>query len=93
MLQYPQKITLCGFGGQGIILTAVMLGTAAVTKGDITKLGIPDANTTVSTSTNEGLKVVQTGHNYKVDIDTAITFILDCGDSVDLTTKPSIPLD
>ena len=32
MLQYPQKITLCGFGGQGIILTAVMLGTAAVTK-------------------------------------------------------------
>ena len=68
-------------------------GTAAVTKGDITKLGIPDANTTVSTSTNEGLKVVKTGHDYKVDIDTAITFILDCGDSVDLTTKPSIPLD
>ena len=28
-----------------------------------------------------------------IDIDTAITFILDCGDSVDLTTKPSIPLD
>ena len=68
-------------------------GTAAVTKGDITKLGIPDANTTVSTSANEGLKVVKTGHDYKVDIDTAITFILDCGDSVDLTTKPSIPLD
>ena len=68
-------------------------GTAAVTKTDITKLGIPDANTIVSTSTNEGLKVVQTGHTYKVDIDTAITFILDCGDSVDLTTKPSIPLD
>ena len=68
-------------------------GTAAVTKDDITGLGIPGANTTVSTSTNEGLKVVQTGHNYKVDIDTAITFILDCGDSVDLTTKPSIPLD
>ena len=35
MLQYPQKITLCGFGGQGIILTAVMLGTAAVTKGGL----------------------------------------------------------
>ena len=32
MLQYPQKITLCGFGGQGIILAAVILGTAAVTK-------------------------------------------------------------
>lgn len=35
MLQYPQKITLCGFGGQGIILTAVMLGTAAVTRGGL----------------------------------------------------------
>lgn len=35
MLQYPQKITLCGFGGQGIILSAVMLGTAAVTKGGL----------------------------------------------------------
>ncbi|NLU24559.1 MAG: ketoisovalerate oxidoreductase [Clostridiales bacterium] len=35
MLQYPQKISLCGFGGQGIILTAVMLGTAAVTKGGL----------------------------------------------------------
>ena len=32
MLQYPQNITLCGFGGQGIILTAVLLGTAAVTR-------------------------------------------------------------
>lgn len=68
-------------------------GTAAVTKADITKLGIPDANTTVSTSTNEGLKVVKTGHDYKIDIDTAITFIFDCGNSVDLTDTPSIPLD
>lgn len=58
-------------------------GTAAVTKTDITKLGIPDANTTVSTSANEGLKVVKTGHDYKIDIDTAITFIFDCGNSVD----------
>ena len=31
MLQYPQKITLCGFGGQGIILTAVMLGSTETT--------------------------------------------------------------
>ena len=68
-------------------------GTAAVTKTDITKLGIPDANTTVSTSANEGLKVVKTGHDYKIDIDTAITFIFDCGNSVDLTDTPSIPLD
>jgi 2-oxoglutarate ferredoxin oxidoreductase subunit gamma len=35
MLQYPQKITLCGFGGQGIILTAVLLGTTAVTRGNL----------------------------------------------------------
>lgn len=35
MLHYPQKITLCGFGGQGIILTAVLLGTTAVTKGGL----------------------------------------------------------
>ncbi len=35
MLPYPQKITLCGFGGQGIILSAVLLGTAAVTKGGL----------------------------------------------------------
>lgn len=32
MLTYPLNITLCGFGGQGIILSAVMLGTTAVTK-------------------------------------------------------------
>lgn len=28
-----QSITLCGMGGQGIILSAVILGTAAVTRG------------------------------------------------------------
>ncbi|MCD2492548.1 2-oxoacid:acceptor oxidoreductase family protein [Lacrimispora sp. NSJ-141] len=35
MVTYPQRITLCGFGGQGIILSAVILGTTAVTKGDL----------------------------------------------------------
>jgi Pyruvate/2-oxoacid:ferredoxin oxidoreductase gamma subunit len=30
-LPYPQRITLCGMGGQGIILASVLLGTAAVT--------------------------------------------------------------
>ena len=35
MLKYPQRISLCGFGGQGIILSAVILGTAAVTKGNL----------------------------------------------------------
>lgn len=35
MLQFPQRISLCGFGGQGIILSAVILGTAAVTKGNL----------------------------------------------------------
>ena len=35
MVAYPQRITLCGFGGQGIILSAVILGTTAVTKGDL----------------------------------------------------------
>ncbi|MEG1773334.1 MAG: 2-oxoacid:acceptor oxidoreductase family protein [Oscillospiraceae bacterium] len=30
MMKYPQRITLCGMGGQGIILSAVILGTAAV---------------------------------------------------------------
>ena len=32
MLSYPQRISICGFGGQGIILSAVILGTAAVTR-------------------------------------------------------------
>ncbi len=35
MVTYPQRITLCGFGGQGIILSAVILGTTAVTRGDL----------------------------------------------------------
>ena len=34
-MNYPLHITLCGFGGQGIILSAVILGTAAVTKADL----------------------------------------------------------
>lgn len=34
MMKYPQRITLCGMGGQGIILSAVILGTTAVTKGN-----------------------------------------------------------
>lgn len=33
MFTYPVRINLCGIGGQGIILMAVMLGTAAVHKG------------------------------------------------------------
>lgn len=33
MMKDPQRITLCGMGGQGIILSAVILGTAAVTRG------------------------------------------------------------
>ena len=33
MIKDPQRITLCGMGGQGIILSAVILGTAAVTRG------------------------------------------------------------
>ena len=32
MAKYPLSMTLCGFGGQGIVLSAVILGTAAVTK-------------------------------------------------------------
>lgn len=35
MLDYPQRISLCGFGGQGIILSAVILGTAAVKHGNM----------------------------------------------------------
>lgn len=35
MLSYPQRISLCGFGGQGIILSAVILGTAAVTRSNL----------------------------------------------------------
>lgn len=35
MINYPQRITLCGFGGQGIILSAVILGTTAVTKANL----------------------------------------------------------
>lgn len=31
-MKYPLKISLCGMGGQGIILSAVILGTTAVTK-------------------------------------------------------------
>jgi 2-oxoglutarate ferredoxin oxidoreductase subunit gamma len=35
MIRYPQRISLCGFGGQGIVLAAVVLGTAAVTKANL----------------------------------------------------------
>jgi 2-oxoglutarate ferredoxin oxidoreductase subunit gamma len=35
MMKYPQRICLCGFGGQGIILSAVIMGTTAVTKGNL----------------------------------------------------------
>lgn len=35
MLQFPQRISLCGFGGQGIVLSAVILGTVAVTKANL----------------------------------------------------------
>ena len=31
-MNYPLKISLCGMGGQGIILSAVILGTTAVTQ-------------------------------------------------------------
>ena len=31
-MKYPLSVSLCGFGGQGIILSAVVLGTAAVTR-------------------------------------------------------------
>lgn len=31
-MNYPLKISLCGMGGQGIILSAIVLGTTAVTK-------------------------------------------------------------
>ena len=34
-LPYPQRLTLSGMGGQGIILASVLLGTAAVTLGGL----------------------------------------------------------
>lgn len=34
-MKYPLKISLCGMGGQGIILSAVILGTTAVTKNQL----------------------------------------------------------
>ncbi len=34
-MNYPLRISLCGMGGQGIILTAVILGTTAVTKNSL----------------------------------------------------------
>ncbi|MBR3212509.1 MAG: 2-oxoacid:acceptor oxidoreductase family protein [Firmicutes bacterium] len=34
-MKYPLRISLCGFGGQGIVLSAVLLGTTAVTKEDL----------------------------------------------------------
>lgn len=34
-MKYPMQISLCGFGGQGIVLSSVILGTAVVTKGNL----------------------------------------------------------
>ncbi len=34
-MNHPLRISLCGFGGQGIILSAVVLGTTAVTRGGL----------------------------------------------------------
>lgn len=41
----------------------------------------PNVTTTVSTTANGGLKVAKTNNDYKVDIDDAIIFVLDCGSS------------
>lgn len=43
----------------------------------------PNITTTVSTTANGGLKVTHSGHDYKVDIDDAITFVFDCGSSTE----------
>ena len=43
----------------------------------------PNVTTTVSTTTNGGLKVTHSGNDYKVDIDDAITFVFDCGSSTE----------
>lgn len=43
----------------------------------------PNVTTTVSTTANGGLKVAKTNNNYKVDIDDAIIFVLDCGSSTE----------
>lgn len=43
----------------------------------------PNITTKVSTTPNGGLKVTQTGNDYKVDIDDAITFVFDCGSSTE----------
>jgi 2-oxoglutarate ferredoxin oxidoreductase subunit gamma len=34
-MNYPLQISLCGFGGQGIVLSSVILGTAVVTRGNL----------------------------------------------------------
>ncbi len=31
-MKYPMQVSLCGFGGQGIVLSSVILGTSVVTK-------------------------------------------------------------
>lgn len=43
----------------------------------------PNVTTTVSTTTNGGLKVTHSGNDYKVDIDDAVTFVFDCGSSTE----------
>ena len=74
-------VTSVSVAGTGNAVTAASISGRALTLTKGTTFLTPQDKTTVSTTTNGGLKVTHSGNDYKVDIDDAITFVFDCGSS------------
>ena len=76
-------VTSVSVGGSGNAVTAASISGHALTLTRGATFLTPSDKTTVSTTTNGGLKVTHSGNDYKVDIDDAITFVFDCGSSTE----------
>ena len=74
-------VTSVSVAGSGNAVTAASISGRALTLTKGATFLTPADKTTVSTTTNGGLKVTHSGNDYKVDIDDAITFVFDCGSS------------
>ena len=76
-------VTSVSVGGSGNAVTAASISGRALTLTKGATFLTSSDKTTVSTTTNGGLKVTHSGNDYKVDIDDAITFVFDCGSSTE----------
>lgn len=76
-------VTSVSVTGTGNAVTTASISGRALTLTKGATFLTPSDKTTVSTTTNGGLKVTHSGNDYKVDIDDAITFVFDCGSSTE----------